>query len=120
MCDWCGGLIDADPLKNFVVFGREAKPWIEMSKGAVLDDPEKFAQAMAEACMDYLALRCGAPLGKYASMSWVVEGNGVKDVLAQSILAKRLILAQWEAGQLSLDLRDPNEDPEFASGPLRI
>ena len=101
MCDWRGGLIDAEPLKDFVVFGGNAQGWIEDVIGSKVNNLHQLSLYFAEAGMDYLSLKYGAPVGEFATLTWMVEGEDLSGVLTQSCIAKRLILAQWEEDQLS-------------------
>lgn len=114
MCDWQGGEIDADTLDDFVVFGLDFVEWMA-GEGASRRDPTRLAQLMAEASMDFLSFRFGAPIGPWSSLAWISKGPLASRVLDQASTAKRLLLAQWEADQMSACCV-----PGFSGRPARL
>lgn len=116
LCDWRGGRLDADPLENFVVFGEGAGRWLQKSGARGMRHPLPRALAMAEAGMDYLALRYGAPRGGWAALAWIAKrppGSGREGAMlaaglahGQSLLAKRLLMSGCEAAELGREAAD--------------
>jgi len=101
MCDWKGGKLDGNGLDDFVVFDSDYGEWMTHGMGRRCDDAMDRALGMAEASIDFLAERYGAPHGDFAWLAWVADGPMIPSVVDQGKMAKRLIWTQWEADQMS-------------------
>lgn len=124
LCNWQGGKIEAHTMSNFVLFNNNAQEWLR--PGQAQRGPRELAWEMAEAAMDCLACRCGAPIGLWSSMAWVcsAESSPVGLPSEQALTAKHLLVAQWEADQQALAIARAISMHEVShiseSGPRRL
>lgn len=102
LCNWQGGRLESAPLDDFVLFNGAAQEWLR--PGEPGRGPRELAWEMAEAAMDCLRWKCGAPTGLWSSIAWLcgADASPVGLPSDQALTAKRLLAAQWEADQQAL------------------